>query len=705
MAEEQENSLLSIPSESSSMETINVLQDVDSEEDNEEIALEFEGLYDYIYRCFEDSKQARIHQEAIWLDAYRDYRGIPSPDVSHNAQGSENRSNVFVKIAKTKTLAAYGQLVEVVYSGGKFPIGIMSTEKPTGVAKNVHAKQPQEQSQNTPNVGYDGDGFNSASEALAGLESKYPNAEFELGPSNDPNVPQLNPAKEIARNMETTIHDQLTESQASREVRKSLFESCLYGTGILKGPFTQKKIQHKWEATSEDKEVEFEYQPKLTDTPKVKGVSCWNFYPDAAATCIEDCDYAIERHKLSKHQLRALRKQPYFNKNAIAMAIAKGSNYTRQGYESALTDGGNETTYETQSRWEVLEYWGIVDKEIAIMSGLEIPEELSELEELNVNVWICNGEILRLIINPFIPERIPYNAFPYEFNPNDFWGIGVPENMSDSTRIMNGHARMAIDNLALAGNVILEIDSGALEGDQDFSVHPGKIFVRTAGYQGKAINSVDIKSTTDENIAMFDKFRQLSDEQTGIPSYSHGQTNVTNTTRTAAGMSMLMGAAALNIKTIVKNLDDYLLEPLGRAFFYWNMQFNPDPKIKGDLDVKAKGTDAVMQKEVRSQRLITFMQVTGNSPATAPFVKWNQLIKEIAISLDLDPDEIVNSPDEAMIMSQIMGNAGGLGGNGRQMQTSETTKTPQGETGTGDGNIGTGKVPLPGEKEFSGSVG
>ena len=72
---------------------------------------------------------------------------------------------------------------------------------------------------------------------------------------------------------------------------------------------------------------------------------------------------------------------------------------------------------------------------------------------------------------------------------------------------------------------------------------------------------------------MFDKFRQLADEQTGIPSYSHGQTGVQSMTRTASGMSMLLGAASLNIKTVIKNLDDFLLKPLGEAYFQWNMQF------------------------------------------------------------------------------------------------------------------------------------
>ena len=75
---------------------------------------------------------------------------------------------------------------------------------------------------------------------------------------------------------------------------------------------------------------------------------------------------------------------------------------------------------------------------------------------------------------------------------------------------------------------------------------------------------------------MFDKARQLSDEATGIPSYSHGVGGVMGVGRTASGMSMLMGAAAQNIKAVVRNIDDYLLSPLGKALFAFNMQFNFD---------------------------------------------------------------------------------------------------------------------------------
>ena len=208
---------------------------------------------------------------------------------------------------------------------------------------------------------------------------------------------------------------------------------------------------------------------------------------------------------------------------------------------------------------------------------------------------------------------------------------------------------------------------------------------------------------------MFDKFRQLADESTGIPSYSHGTTGVQSTTRTAAGMSMLMGAAALSIKTVIKNVDDFLLRPLGETLFAWNMQFNEDsPEIKGDLNIKARGTSSLMQKEVRSQRLMTFLQVASNQNL-APFVRWHSILSEIAKSLDIEPEKLINDPERAAIFAKIMGMANGNTQNESNSQQSAmasgggtpTGANPNDITGVGGGNIGVGGVPTPGEGGFA----
>ena len=675
---------------------------------------------------FTDSKMAKDSDENRWMTAYHNFRGLYPKNVKFR---ESEKSRVFIKVTKTKVLAAYGQLIDVIFGTGKFPIGVAHTPLPEGVSEYMHLDDqaapgieanatPQKEERPEEGVGYAGDGrvlkpgatINSGKGIFEDFE-KNDNLTFAEGPSPIPETLEISPAKEAARNMEKLIHDQIDESSGSTEMRNAIFESALFGTGIVKGPFNFNKTLHTWE----DNEGGREYTPVSIRVPRIEFVSVWDFFPDPNATSIEECEYIVHRHKLNKSQLRALRKMPYFNEDAIRDCMMLGPNYTEEDYEYELKDDQRMADMGA-SRFEVLEYWGLMDAEYAKDVGIELPEEVDILDEIQINAWICNGLVLRAVVNPFTPHRIPYNAFPYERNPYSFFGVGVAENMNDSQQIMNGHARMAIDNLALSGSVIFDVDETMLVGGQSMEIYPGKVFRRQSGMQGQAIHGLKFPNTSQENLMMFDKFRQLADEQTGIPSYSHGQTGVQSMTRTASGMSMLLGAASLNIKTVVKNLDDFLLKPLGKAYFQWNMQFfEGELKTKGDLEIKAMGTNSLMQKEVRSQRLTMFLQ-TAQNPAIAPFVKMSKLISELAYSLDLDPDEILNDPEEAAIAAKIIGMQNNVGqatgeqadplsqqpGNVGAPEGVSPEPTDVGVTGTGDGNIGTGDVPQAGESEFSG---
>ncbi len=679
-------------------------------EDQEDDA--FSSLAGTIKAKFQTAENARQFDEKRWLRAYRNYRGIYGNDMAFT---ESEKSKVFVKITKTKVMAAYGQIIEVLFSTGKFPLGVQPTSVPEGIAEYAHvskSEKPETQVEESP-YGFPGDGNDLQpgqviNEILGGLKREYQEADFVEGTSKDGrSEPQISPAEMSAATMEKVIHDQLESSSAISVMRHSLFEMALLGTGIIKGPFSYDKVQHYW---NKDEETgENIYNPKTKLVPKIEAVSCWDFYPDPDAVTIEDADYVIQRHNYTKSQIRDLANRPYFRSEAIRECLSMGSNYQARGYESSLLD--RETTDEfDKNRYEILEFWGYLDKELAIQAGLDIDEDsLDDLDEIQVNCWVCNGKILRLVLNPFTPGRIPYLVSPYEINPYQFFGVGIPENMDDSQTIMNGHARMAIDNLALAGNLVFDIDETMLVPGQDMKVHPGKIFRRQSGMPGQSIHGLKFPNTSNENLMMFDRFRQLADESTGIPSYSHGTTGVQSTTRTAAGMSMLMGAAALNVKTVVKNIDDYLLRPLGEAMFAWNMQFNEDsPEIRGDVEIKARGTSSLMQKEVRSQRLMTFLQAASNQNL-APFVRWHTVLSEIAKALDIEPEKLINDPERAAIFAKIMGMANGTTGNQGNNQQSGMDEgrenvggaNPQDPTGSGGGNIGTGNVPQPGETGFS----
>jgi hypothetical protein len=673
------------------------------------------GLAGYVRSKFEDSENGRRSHEHRWLQAFKNFRGIYDSTTQYR---DSERSKVFIKITKTKVLAAYGQIIDILFANKKFPIVVEPTPMPEGIEEFAHMKTPLDEVVDP--YGFEGDGRDvppgglqaNKPHKLGTYDQEFPDM-LAKGPAKM-GEPQLKPAQEMALRMEKCIHDQLLDTNAVNVFRQAIFESSLLGTGIIKGPFNFYKRVHKWER---DDNGQRNYVPYEKVVPRIEYVSVWDFHPDPSATSIEDCEYVIQRHRMNRQQLRGLIQRPYFDADAIEECLAKGANYEDKYYEDTIREDETEPYYQ-ESRFEVLEYWGVIDKKYADEVGMEGVEEMSEFDQVQVNVWVCGNEIIRCVANPFTPARIPFQAFPFEINPYQLWGVGVAENMEDAQLLMNGHVRMAIDNLALAGNLVFDVDEASLVPGQSMDIFPGKIFRRQSGVTGTAINGLKFPNTAGENIQMYQISRQLADEETGIPSIMHGQTGVTGTGRTAAGLSMLMGSAGLAMKTVIKNIDDNLLKPIGEAYFQWNMQFNENvDDIEGDLEIKPRGVAAVMQKEVRSQRLTSLLQTVAN-PMLAPFIKIPNLMRELAIAQDIDPDTLVNDANEAQIYAEMLkgmqqdaqqGTGEGASPNSQQQgmgQPSGVSQQPEGtdNQGSGNGTIGVGATPTAGEAGFTGNA-
>jgi hypothetical protein len=664
--------------------------------------LKYQSLIAYITKEYTRAKNKRRWDEERWIQSYNNYRGLYNTDVKFS---DAEVSQAFIKVTKTKVNAAHAQILDILFAANKFPIGVEESPIPTGVAEAVHydPKEP-DKSKDVPSPVARPD----ITAQLGPYKEKLDSVKDKIkdGPGLTPTSSTWFPAQEAAKNMEKLIHDQLLECGADKAIRSAVHEMCLFGTGLLRGPFLLNKEYPRWDAKGS-------YNPLVVKTSDVEFLSIWDAYPDPDARNMPECEKFTQRRRMSSTDMRNLKRRPDFRSEAIEKAVTAGTNYVKEYWENTLED---YETHDKIDRYEVLEYWGIVDKRIAEEAELELPEKFADKDHIQINAWVCNGYVLRLVLNQFTPARIPYHACPYELNPYSFFGIGVAENMEDTQLLMNGFMRMAVDNAAKSGNVMLEVDDNMLVSGQDFSMYPGKIWRRNGGQPGQAIHAIQVPNVSNENMMMFDRARELADEATGIPSYSHGQTNIQNVNRTAAGMSMLMGAAAQNIKAVVRNIDDYMLVPLGKAMFAFNMQFNFDPKFVGDLEVVARGTESLMRNEVRSQKLLQFLQIASN-PMDAPFVKRDVILRELCKDLDLDPDKIVNDPREAAIqaalmqqMNQLMGIQPGQNGpptpQGGQTVPGNpaAVPTPQDTSGTGGGNIAPGNNPSPQSPGFSGST-
>ena len=150
----------------------NIYMDVEGEA-GKTLALELEqksNLVGIIQSRFYQAEDARNSDEARWLKAYENYRGLYNKSVKFR---DSEKSRIFVKITKTKVLAAFGQLVDVIFGTGKFPIGIAETKIPEGELGQAHldVNNPQPGLEtsipddignriedNPYDVGYEGDG-------------------------------------------------------------------------------------------------------------------------------------------------------------------------------------------------------------------------------------------------------------------------------------------------------------------------------------------------------------------------------------------------------------------------------------------------------------------------------------------------------------------------------------------------------------------
>ena len=205
---------------------------------------------------FAQAEQSRETDERRWLRAYENYRGLYSKNVKFR---ESEKSRIFVKVTKTKVLAAFGQLVDVIFGTGKFPIGVSETKIPEGETDYAHlditnptpsieTSEPEipddigNRIDNPYDVGYEGDGkalkpgatyYNGIFEDS--IEDQAEEAGILTdGTSPDPQALEVSPAQRAARRMEKLIHDQIEESNGNSELRNALLESALLGTGIVK---------------------------------------------------------------------------------------------------------------------------------------------------------------------------------------------------------------------------------------------------------------------------------------------------------------------------------------------------------------------------------------------------------------------------------------------------------------------------------------
>ena len=593
---------------------------------------------------FQEYKDARKETENEWLKDLRQYQGIYEPDVLARLDAaSGSRSKVFVGLTRTKVMAAYSRIIDLLFQHGDVFFSVDPTPVPQIDPLKAMEMRQMAMDQIMMASGQDPMMNQDLVQArMMELEGEFLELEKEI-------------ALEAAESMTIDIEDQLIETNAEMKLKESMLEACIFGSGAVKAGTVRIDKKQSYSKMLDPETGEQGYALSVVETvaPDVESVSIFDLYPDPYCTTLEDCDGLFRRHVLTRRQMRDLADLPQFDSDMVRylLKIHRNGNHTEEDHETTRRRIAGINENSESNRFVVMEYWGTVDGYELEEHGIELPEGSDLSDDYSACVWFCDGKVLKVMLNPITGYKIPYHIFPYERSPHQFWGTGVPRMMRDSQGTMNTATRIWLDNMALSSGPMVEVNTDLLAAGEDpTDIHPWRVFLREGGDGSMpAVRWYQPVANANGLNQIVEIFRRFADETTSLPSYTHGeQTQGLN--KTATGMSMLMGAANIALKSTIKNIDDFLIEPMIESLFHFNMEFGTNEKSKGDLRIVARGSTALVQKEVQSQRLLQFLSIVGDN--SGGVVKQTELLREIAQSMDIDPDKIMKTEEQIALEQQ-----------------------------------------------------
>jgi hypothetical protein len=477
---------------------------------------------------------------------------------------------------------------------------------------------------------------------------------------------EMDVAKRASENMSREIDDQLTECQYPKHSRRSIDDLCKLGSGVMKGPLNGKAAQ-RWKKVSQIMGGQAADVYKLAPTaegnrPIALRVDPWAFFPDTNATEMESSESELERHLPNKSQLRRLTKLLDFNKPAVEALLKDGPGHGANSdldYLAQLRTITNEGSAVTD-RYVLWEYHGPLECDeietiVMMLEGEEAAakwrEDYSELDEVRVIVFFCNDKLLKIEPDWLLDSNETlYSVASFEKSGTSvLGGYGVPAMMRDPERALRAAFRMLLDNGGLSVGPQIVIDkSKVTPEDGQWKMAPRKVWLKSGDditADTKVFEMFNIPSNTDELVKIIELSLKFIDEMTSLPLIAQGEQGA-HITQTAGGMSMLMNSANVIFRDVVKNWDDDMTTPMIRRFYDWNMQFSPKEELKGDMQVEARGTSALLVREIQSANLMLIAQNWSSHPILGKALKVYDALRLAVQSLSINPDDILGTRDE-----------------------------------------------------------
>lgn len=605
-----------------------------------------QGLASYVRKCWSSAFLAKLDIEQRMLKSVRQRRGEYDPEVEAEIRKTGG-SNIYMMLTSNKCRAASSWLRDTLLGArDEKPWTIDPTTLP-----DISPEDLQEITQKATQEAM-------AIEQALGMQVTTPAQMEEIVEriKDKIRVEIQDEAREECDRMELKMEDQMQEGNFPDAFSAFIDDLTTFPAAILKGPVVRKKPRMKW-----TKDVQGNYTPEVKDELVLEWerVDPFMIYPAPHASKIDD-GYIIERHRMTRAQLTELIGVEGYSEGAIRAVLEDYGHgglheWLRIDTQKAQAEGKNTLAIQqnTDALIDSLQFWGSVQGRHLVEWGMS-KDEIPDLDkEYNCEVWLIGRWIIKATLNydPF--GRKPYYKTSYEEIPGVFWGNGVADLIRDTQIMCNAAARALANNMGMASGPQAVVNIDRLPPGEDVTeLYPWKIHTVVSDPYGNTAPAIDFfqpDTRAAELMGIYEKFAVLADEYSGVPRYMTGDAAAGGAGRTASGMSMLMNNAGKSIKQVIANIDQYVLSKSLERLYYYNMKYSDDEELKGDVQIRVRGANALVVKEQAQVRINEFMNMITQNPIYAQIIGDEGIInmlREVAKGLDMDVSKILPSNEE-----------------------------------------------------------
>ena len=539
-------------------------------------------------------------------------------------QGAKaHRSTVYIGLTRQKTNAAEARLADILLPTDDRNWGIQPTPIPTMMAMGRDERMAGDKDTGQPMVDPDsGEPLRMKDIARAAMKV----------------------ARDKAKAMQTEIDDQLIECDFNGEMRKVIHNSARLGTGVIKGPIVTNRTRKAWQPFK-DMEGSVIHQLEIVQemSPASFNVDPRNCFPDPG--CGDNIHHGkgiYEREQLTVRQVRELAKQPGYMKEQLRKVLEEGPKKSAT-FQELKDEDQRDVARDVYEKWE---YWGEVDYDDLKSAGLKMDTEKDELKSISACVVMINNTVVKVYINPLEDGSLPYDFFVWEKVADSVWGYGIPYLMRAQQKVLNAAWRQMMDNAGVSSGPQIIIKAGAIQpADKQWQLSARKIWFATDDVDDvrKAFTAVEFNSYQAELAAIIKMAMELADQETGVPAITQGEKGAAPDT--VGGMQMLMNSANVVLRRLVKQFDDSITRPHIRRYYDFNMMYNEDEEVKGDFTIDARGSSALLVRDIQNQAFLNLL-AAGANPVYGVYLDTQKLFEKALQAQHIDPAEVLKSEDE-----------------------------------------------------------